>query len=118
MSKLHRILATIVLAVMGTVMAWAVNPPSVYYDSYTRTFTMSCIDAATIYYTVDGTDPSTSSKRYKYTEPFQINRSLNVWAAAEKDGEWSSVAQYGTASVESRFLNNNIYFLLVFYICV
>ncbi len=112
MSKLHRILATIVLAVMGTVMAWAVNPPSVYYDSYTRTFTMSCIDAATIYYTVDGTDPSTSSKRYKYTEPFQINRSLNVWAAAEKDGEWSSVAQYGTASVESRFLNNNIYYQL------
>jgi hypothetical protein len=111
-TNLHRIIATIILAVVGTAMAWAVNPPSVYYDSYTRTFTMSCIDAATIYYTVDGTDPSTSSKRYKYTEPFQIKRTLTVWAAAEKDGEWSSVAQYGTASVESRFLNNNIYYQL------
>ena len=116
MSKLHRFLATIILAVVGTAMAWAVNQPGISYDSYSKTFTLSCsTDGATIYYTVDGTDPSTSSKRYKYTGPFQIKRTLTVWAAAEKDGEWSSVYQYGTVTVDSRFLNNNIYYQLASY---
>ena len=114
MSKLHRFWATIILAVMGSAMAWAVDYTYVYFDSDTKTYSMSCGTAgATIYYTVDGTDPTTSTNRYKYTEPFQANRTLTISAAAEKDGEWSPVNNFGRRTVDSRFLNNNIYYQLV-----
>ena len=114
MRKLHRFMATIILAVMGSAMAWAVDYTYVYFDSDTKTYSMSCGTAgATIYYTVDGTDPTTSTNRYKYTEPFQANRTLTISAAAEKDGEWSPVNNFGRRTVDSRFLNNNIYYQLV-----
>ena len=55
MCKLHRILATIVLAVVSTAIAWAVDQPGISFDSSTKTYSISCgTDGATIYYTVDG----------------------------------------------------------------
>ncbi len=114
MIKLHRFLATIVLAIVGTAMAWAVDQPGVSFDSSTRTYTLSCgTTGATIWYTVDGTDPKTATKRYKYTGPFQVNRTLTIWAAAEKDGEWSAVNDHWQVTVESKFLYKNIYYQLV-----
>ena len=113
-TNLNRFLATVVLTVVSTVAGWAIYQPSINFNSTTKVYTITCSTAdATIYYTVDGTDPTTSPNRYKYTEPFKANRSLTVWAVAEKDGEYSSVNQHWTENVDSRFFQNGIYYQLV-----
>lgn len=51
---------------------------------------MSCADQwAEIYYTLDGTEPDTTSLRY--TEPFRIDKTLTLKVAAFDDGVWSPV---------------------------
>ena len=51
---------------------------------------MSCADQwAAIYYTLDGTEPDTTSLRY--TEPFRIDKTLTLKVAAFDDGVWSPV---------------------------
>ncbi len=113
MTNLHRFLATVVLTVVSTVAGWAIYQPSINFNSTTKVYTITCSTAdATIYYTVDGTDPTSSTNRYKYTEPFKVNRTLTIWAVAEKDGETSNVAQHWAETVDSRFLKNNIYYQL------
>ena len=114
MTNLHRFLATVVLTVVSTVAGWAIYQPDISFNSTDKVYTISCwTEGATIYYTVDGTDPTTSPNRYKYTEPFKANRSLTVWAVAEKDGEYSAVNQHWTENVDSRFFQNGIYYQLV-----
>lgn len=115
MTNLNRFLTTVVLSVVSTVAGWAfVYQPNIDFNSTTKVYTITCsTEGATIYYTVDGTDPTTATNRYKYTEPFKANRTLTIWAVAEKDGEYSSVNQRWTENVDSRFLKNNIYYQLV-----
>lgn len=114
-TNLNRFLATVVLMVVSTAMAWAyVYQPGIDYNSTTKVYTITCsTEGATIYYTVDGTDPTTATNRYKYTEPFKATRTLTIWAVAEKDGEYSSVSQRWTETVESRFCHDDIYYQLV-----
>lgn len=114
MTNLNRFLTTVVLTIVSCVMAWAdVSQPNIYFDSSTKIYTITCpTEGATIYYTVDGTDPMTSTKRYKYTEPFKANRTLTIWAVAEKGGDVSVISTYWT-SIESRFQKDNIYYQLV-----
>ena len=99
-TNLHRIFATVVLMVVSTVAGWAIYYPSIYWDSNTKTITMTHSDAgATIYYTVDGTTPTKNS--YLYTAPFTVNRNLDIRAIAVKDDDVSSVNSYDV-DVDSR----------------
>ena len=99
-TNLHRIIATVVLMVVSTVAGWAIYYPSIYWDSNTKTITMTHSDAgATIYYTVDGTTPTKNS--YLYTAPFTVNRNLDIRAIAVKDDDVSSVNSYDV-DVDSR----------------
>ena len=51
---------------------------------------MSCADKwAAIYYTLDGSEPDTTSLRY--TEPFRIDKTLTLKVAAFDDGVWSPI---------------------------
>ncbi len=52
----------------------------------------SATTGASIYYTLDGTDPKTSLTRIEYTGEFSIDQSLTLRAIAEKTG-WLSSAE-------------------------
>lgn len=107
-TNLHRIFATVVLAVVNIVSSWAVYPAYIDWDSNTKTISMSSSTAgATIYYTVDGTTPTTSS--YKYTAPFVVNRNLAIRSIAVKGDEVSSV-QSRDVSVDSRVQVGTIFY--------
>lgn len=107
-TNLHRIIATVVLMVVSTVAGWAIYYPSIYWDSNTKTITMTHSDAgATIYYTVDGTTPTKNS--YLYTAPFTVNRNLDIRAIAVKDDDVSSANSYDV-DVDSRFLYGELYY--------
>ena len=111
MTNLHRFLATVVLTVVSTVAGWAIYYPSIYWDENTKTITMSHDDNnVKIYYTVDGSTPTTSS--YLYTAPFVVNRNLDIRAIAVKGDDVSSANSYNV-SVNSRFFQNGIYYQLV-----
>ena len=53
---------------------------------------ISCVtENATVYYTLDNTDPKTSNTREEYTEPFTINATKTVKAVAYLDSNYSNV---------------------------
>lgn len=60
------------------------------------TVSLSQEDNCTIYYTTDGSEPSGSSTRVKYTGPIDINVSTEIKACAyrEKDGKYSNTVSY------------------------
>ncbi|MBR6431671.1 MAG: chitobiase/beta-hexosaminidase C-terminal domain-containing protein, partial [Muribaculaceae bacterium] len=68
-----------------------------YYDPIEVTITCST-NGAKIYYTTDGSTPTTSSTQY--TAPFTLNAATTVKAISEKDGETSDVvsAEYNFAT--------------------
>jgi len=66
-----------------------IHPASgTYYNPIEVTITCSP-SVAKVYYTLDGTDPTTASTRY--TEPFTLSSDAVVKAIAERDGEISGV---------------------------
>lgn len=81
-----------------------ITPPSGTYPAPVNV-TMSCsTQDAEIYYTTDGSDPTTASTLY--TEPFSINETTTVKAVAVLDGEMSPVS-YARYQIEDnkRVLN-------------
>ena len=72
-----------------TVAAPTISPAGGNFGG-SQVVTISHDDADAIYYTLDGTDPTTSST--EYTAPFTINATTTVKAIAVKNGVSSSVA--------------------------
>lgn len=73
----------------GSLPAPSITPSSGTFFE-TQTVTISAEDGATIYYTLDGTDPTTEST--EYSEALSISETTTVKAIAEKDSKTSSVA--------------------------
>ena len=72
---------------------------------------------AKIYYTLDGTEPSSAStKSYIYTEPFSVEGDYNIKAVAVLDGYWDSeVAQNEkVVSVKNPVINDHFYNKMTF----
>ena len=68
-----------------------INPASkVFTEEFDATITCST-QGATIYYTIDGTDPTTSSA--VYSNPIHVDKTMTIKAIAAKDGEVSGVAE-------------------------
>lgn len=93
-----------------------VNAPSIYVDvpsdNSTRTITIpSNHEGATVYYTIDGSDPNTSATRQLYTEPFTIDHDLTIKAISTKEGRINSpVTENFVSGIDSRFKQNGIYY--------
>lgn len=60
--------------------------------------TISAANGATIYYTTDGTDPTTNST--VYSEPITVSKTTTIKAIAVKDGHTSSIASATYTLVE------------------
>ena len=107
---INRFLATIVMAMVSSASGWAISTPNIYWDDNNKIITLACAtEGATIYFTVDGTTPTTSSYRYK--EPIVVNRAVQLRAIAVKGGETSSVNSINQSG-EFRFLNGQFYYRL------
>ena len=81
----------IVFTIDGSVLSSPRFSPAAgtYFEPVT--VTLSCATAgANIYYTTNGTEPTTSST--KFTQPFTLSQTTTVKAIAELNGEKSSVA--------------------------
>lgn len=65
------------------------DPAAGTYTS-TQYVTISAADGAAIYYTTDGTSPTTESNLY--SEPIEVNTDMTIKAIAVKDSEVSDVA--------------------------
>ena len=62
----------------------------------------STVEGASIYYTLDGTDPASSASRLNYTEPFNITETTTVTACVEdEDGNLSSTVSKTFTKVAS-----------------
>ena len=58
-------------------------------------------DGASIYYTTDESDPTTSATAQEYSAPFTITANTTVKAATKKDANWSSVATKAFTAIPS-----------------
>ena len=89
--------------------------PTISWDSESRTITIKHGDQdATIYYTLDGSDPNTSETRKAYSMPFTINRNLTINAIVEKEGKFSSLtSKYSVTDVNSRFQKDGVYYRII-----
>ena len=63
---------------------WKVNTPSISFESATNTVTITGTEGATIYYTLDGSTPTSSSTAY--SAPFTIDATKTVKAIAIQSG--------------------------------
>ncbi|MCR5138782.1 MAG: leucine-rich repeat protein, partial [Bacteroidaceae bacterium] len=93
-----------------------VNTPDIYDEvasdnSYKTITIVSNYDGATIYYTLDGSDPNTSATRKEYTEPFKLDHNLTVKAISTFPGRINSpIAERYIDGIDSRFKKDGIYY--------
>ena len=66
------------------------NAPADHYSSSQAVVLYSSTVGSTIYYTLDGSEPTTSSIRYNHTSPIMITGPTDIKAIAVKDGMPSS----------------------------
>ncbi|MBR1889879.1 MAG: M6 family metalloprotease domain-containing protein [Alloprevotella sp.] len=85
----------------SSILAPTFSPVAGTYATAQDVTLTTATSGATIYYTLDGTEPTTSST--KYTGPITVSESLTLKAIAEKDGEISAVstAAYVISAVEA-----------------
>ena len=90
------------------------NQPSPSWNLDTKLLTLSHEDPeVAIYYTLDGTDPS-STNGTLYTEPISIIRNLTVKSVAVKAGKFDSdINTCIITDVNTDFVDNRIYYRLI-----
>jgi hypothetical protein len=82
------------LLYVAVLPAQAVTPPTI--SPSTGSFTISQLvtmsaPAGTIYYTLDGSNPTTSGTAAAYSAGFYVNGPVQINAAADQSGTWSAV---------------------------
>ncbi len=83
------------IEVTYTLSGVIVTPPAItpatgsYYEA--QNVTISQEDGKDIYYTTDGSDPTSSTTANKYTATFSVSETTTVKAAAKDGDKWSSV---------------------------
>ena len=73
------------------VNAPTITPASGVYTATPQTVTIAADTGASVYVTLDGTDPRTSGTRFLYTAPFTLSNSASVSAVAVQSFQTSSV---------------------------
>lgn len=66
-----------------------------------QTVTISAAEGATIYYTTDKSDPTTSTSRTEYSEPITVSKTTTIRAIAVKDGYTNSEIAEATYTINS-----------------
>ena len=84
----------------GTPMAPTISGEDSFVGSTSVTITNN-EDGATVYYTTNESDPTTSTTAQEYTAPFDISATTTVKAAAKKGDKWSSVASKTFTAIPS-----------------
>ncbi|QQS06653.1 MAG: chitobiase/beta-hexosaminidase C-terminal domain-containing protein [Fibrobacterota bacterium] len=85
---------------LGPVAQPTFSPASGTYASAQNVTLSSTTIGSTIYFTTDGTTPTTSST--KYTSPIEVNLTLPLKAIAVKEGRATSSVSYVVFTIESR----------------
>ena len=83
-----------------TTTIYKVATPTIQDDGNHAISITTTTPSATIYYTIDGTDPTTSSTRYTYTGPSADFSDQNIRAIAVKDGWINSDIGEGCISIK------------------
>lgn len=73
--------------------------------------TISAAEGATIYYTTDKSDPTTSTSRTEYSEPITVSETTTIRAIAVKDGYTNSEIAEATYTINSTTPTNYTYAL-------
>ena len=76
----------------------SISGPATFVTEATVTITAS--EGATIYYTLDGSDPTTNANRLLYTEPFTIEATTTVKAVAVGNNMYSAVVSQTFTQIE------------------
>jgi parallel beta-helix repeat protein len=94
-----------------------ITPPNVIISpnggnfNTTQTVTLNSTDDSenmTVYYTTDGSDPQTSSKRHVYTGSITLNSTTTLkYATVDSSGNWSPVYEE-TYTISGAAVNTNI----------
>jgi hypothetical protein len=86
-------------AVLGKVETPSISPKGGSYTSSQQVSISTKTEDATIYYTTDGTTPTTSSR--KYTGPIEVSSSKTIKAFAVKDGMTNSSVSSATFTIQT-----------------
>lgn len=79
-----------------------------------KTSSTAVASSAKIFYTLDGSDPNTSSTRKEYTGPFTINRNLVIKAIREYKGYFNSdITERKITDINSTFQKDGIYYRII-----
>ena len=89
------------------------SAPTIAWDAETKMVTLTHSNSEVrLYYTLDGSDPTTDSQLY--TAPFTLSRNLTVKVIAAMEGHFNSAAQYRTITgIDTKFEKDGIYYQLI-----